>query len=286
VPANVRIGELARRTGVNPALLRAWERRYDLLEPERTAGGFRLYSDRDERRIRSMVAHIARGLAAAEAARLAREEAEDVPEAETAEPELLAALLAFDDTAAHAAFDRLLAELGRESVLRDGVLPALRAIGDAWERGDVTVAQEHFATTLLRGRLLGLARGWDRGTGPRVLLAAPPGEQHDLGLIVFGLAIREHGWRVTHFGPDTPIGTLRDAARTLAPEAVVVATTDPAKLDAIGGELDELVDVAPVVLAGPGATRAFAAAHGAGLLPNDPVDAAAQLAARGASADL
>ncbi|HEY6030458.1 MAG TPA: MerR family transcriptional regulator, partial [Gaiellaceae bacterium] len=67
-----RIGELARRTGVSPDLLRAWERRYGLLEPVRTGGGFRVYSEEDEQRVRAMQAHLQRGLAAAEAARLAR----------------------------------------------------------------------------------------------------------------------------------------------------------------------------------------------------------------------
>src|SRR5215218_6464616 len=74
----LRIGELSRRTGVSPELLRAWERRYGLLEPERTEGGLRLYSPEDERRVRDMQARIEGGLAAAEAARAAAV-AEDAP---------------------------------------------------------------------------------------------------------------------------------------------------------------------------------------------------------------
>ena len=71
--ATLRIGELARRSGVSADLLRAWERRYALLTPVRTAGGYRLYSADDEARVRSMRAHLAQGLSAAEAARLIRE---------------------------------------------------------------------------------------------------------------------------------------------------------------------------------------------------------------------
>ena len=71
--ATLRIGELARRSGVSADLLRAWERRYGLLTPTRTAGGYRLYSADDEARVRSMRAHLAQGLSAAEAARLARD---------------------------------------------------------------------------------------------------------------------------------------------------------------------------------------------------------------------
>ena len=66
---------------------------------------------------------------------------------------------------AHAALDRLLAELSLETVLREAVLPYLRELGERWERGDASIGQEHFATGVLRGRLLGLARGWGRGAG-------------------------------------------------------------------------------------------------------------------------
>ncbi|HXV03786.1 MAG TPA: MerR family transcriptional regulator, partial [Gaiellaceae bacterium] len=75
----LRIGELSRRTGVAPELLRAWERRYGLLRPQRSEGGFRLYSGADERRVELMRRHLRRGLAAAEAARLAAA-AGDTPE--------------------------------------------------------------------------------------------------------------------------------------------------------------------------------------------------------------
>jgi hypothetical protein len=88
--------------------------------------------------------------------------------------ELWLALTGFDDAGAHAALDRLLASLSLESFLRDVVLPLLREIGEGWERGEITVAQEHFASNVLRGRLFALGRGWGRGTGRHALLAAPP----------------------------------------------------------------------------------------------------------------
>ncbi|HEX6024134.1 MAG TPA: MerR family transcriptional regulator, partial [Solirubrobacter sp.] len=114
----LRIGELARRTGVSTDLLRAWERRYGLLEPVRSESGYRLYSDADERRVAVMRAHLAQGLSAAEAARLAREtDAAPTPSAEPA-AELWAALDAFDDAGAQAAFDRLVATLSFDTIAR------------------------------------------------------------------------------------------------------------------------------------------------------------------------
>src|SRR3954452_24167107 len=259
--ATLRIGELARRSGVSADLLRAWERRYALLEPSRTPSGYRLYSADDEARVRSMRAHLAQGLSAAEAARLAR----DAPAAERHDgvPGDLAAALwsaldGFDDAGAQAAFDRLVATFSLETVAATAVLPYLRTLGERWRDGDASVAQEHFATGVLRARLLGLARGWDRGTGPRALLACPSGDRHDLGLIILGLALRDRGWRVTFLGPDTPIKTLAAAADQLAPDAVVLSSLAREPLAAAVTEIAQMASSRPVLLAGPGADAELA----------------------------
>ena len=181
-----RIGELARRTGTSVDLLRAWERRYGLLRPERTEGGFRLYGEEDAARVERMRTGLSHGLAAAEAARAAL-----VP-LERSE-ELLPALLAFDGERANDLLDKLFSRLSVEGVLRETIQPVLREIGDGWARGEVSVAQEHFAAHLLRGRLLALASRWGQGVGPRALLACAPGDLHDLPLVVFGLACGSGG---------------------------------------------------------------------------------------------
>lgn len=274
--AALRIGELARRTGVSSELLRAWERRYGLLRPERSSGGYRLYSADDERRVRAMNEALARGISASEAAKVALADAAHPPTTAT----LVEALVAFDDVSAHAALDRLLSSFTLESVLRDAIVPGLHEIGERWSRGEITVAQEHFASNLLRGRLLGLARGWDRGAGPHVLLACPPGEQHDLALIAFGLSLREHGWRITYLGADTPIDTIVETATTLGPALIVMAAVDPAPLRACARELHDLGSRFPLALAGAGATEALARRAGATQLRNGPVEAAALVATR------
>ena len=135
-PGHLRIGELSRRTGTSVDLLRAWEKRYGLLEPDRSDGGFRLYSDDDVERVRTMQSHLAAGLAANEAARRALEE----PGSETDGVQLVAqsrreladALAAFSEGRANAVLDRLLAALSVDAVLRDVVLPYLHDLGEAW----------------------------------------------------------------------------------------------------------------------------------------------------------
>jgi methanogenic corrinoid protein MtbC1 len=227
-----------------------------------------------------MRGYLENGLSAAEAARLALSEA-DLPGRSPDEPllrrraqELRDALDSLDEGAAHAALDGVLAEFAIETVLSQLVLAYLRELGERWASGNVSVGQEHFASQILRGRLLGLARGWDRGSGPRAVLACAPGEQHDLGLIVCGLALRDRGWRITYLGQDTPLDTLAETARSLKPQAIVISTAAP---ELLAGSKDELLRVAAIAklwLAGPGAGEELAKEARATYLDTDPLTAA------------
>src|SRR5829696_8387999 len=114
--------------------------------------------------------------------------------------------------------DRLFAAYTVEMVLREVILPYLHSLGERWEAGEVSVAHEHFASNLLRGRLLGLAQGWGQGRGPGAILACVPGEHHELGLLAFGVALHRRGWRITYLGTDSPIDAVADIAPSLAPK--------------------------------------------------------------------
>jgi DNA-binding transcriptional MerR regulator len=293
-PGYLRIGELARRTGTSPELLRAWERRYGLLRPTRSQGGFRLYTAADEERIRRMREYLARGVAAAEAARLAADAEPPRPGAATTTPAVLApetttaappplqaaarelagALDRFDEEQAHAVLDRLLAGYRIETILRDLLVPYLHDLGERWAGGEVTVAQEHFASNLLRGRLLGLARGWGQGHGPTAVLACLPGEQHDLGLIAFGITLYRRGWRIIYLGPDTPIATIGQATERIGPDLVVLAGTAPEPFADHADAIADLARQTTVALGGAGATAELAPRTRAHLLDQDPVSAA------------
>lgn len=281
----VRIGELSNRVGVSPELLRAWERRYGLLRPLRSQGGFRLYSPHDEARVRRMQKELKSGLSAAEAAVAAISSVTDDEPSEDAassaierlREEFADALDAFDDTAAQACLDRLFGAFSVESALRDVILPYLHELGLRWAAGDVDVGQEHFASHLIRGRLLGLARGWDQGGGPRAVLACPPGELHDLGLMSFGLALYRQGWRITFLGSDTPINTIEGAARTLPADMIVISATGPEYFSASAEALVKLTRTAPLGVAGAGASSEIANEIGGHYLGEDPVTAARRI---------
>jgi DNA-binding transcriptional MerR regulator len=280
----LRIGELSRRSGVSPELLRAWERRYGLLRPTRSAGGLRLYSLDDLERVRQMRRHLDDGLAAAQAAALASRPARAEPvevalDPASARAALGRALEAFDEPGAQSIVDDLLATATVDLLVTEVVLPYLHELGARWERGEVSVAQEHFASNVVRGRLLGLARGWGRGLGPLGLLACIPGERHDLGLLGFGLVLRTRGWRIAYLGADTPLPTLEATAHVLEPDAVVLTAVGASRLQPHLAGLRELAKRHRVALGGRGARVEAVRKIGALSLGVDLVEAAVELTA-------
>lgn len=335
----LRIGELSRRVGLSVHVLRAWERRYGLLRPERSPGGYRLYSETDELRVKVMRAHLARGLSTAEAARATLLQMPVTPDrAEPSEPggaapaagggetapaggtggpgappgarigappfrdgrpdvaaaaagpaagdrlaeglaALADALRRLDEPAAQVIVDRLLAAFTAETVMRDVLLPCLREMGERWQRGELSIAQEHFGSNVLRARLMHLARGWGRGRGPRALLACAPGERHDIGLVAFGVALYRNGWRIAFLGADVPVGAVLEVAAVSPPDIVVLSAVTPERFAGLEPGLRRLARIAPIALGGHGATPGFARATGARLLPGDAVTEAELLAA-------
>jgi MerR family transcriptional regulator, light-induced transcriptional regulator len=285
--ARFRIGELGYRVGVSPDVLRAWERRYGLLKPSRSEAGYRLYTERDESRVRLMQHHLGRGLSAAEAAQeVARMEHDgNPPDASVETPfelaqQLAASLDAFDEDGAHELLDRLFGLHGLERTIRDALMPYLRELGERWARQQVSIAQEHFASRLIEGRLLALARGWNKGPGRRAVLACPPGEQHTLPLVSFGLILRSRGWRNIYLGAETPPSTVHLAADTISADVIVMSAVSTDRFARVGKDLRPLTRTCPLVLAGPGATLELAAELDVQCLQDDPATAAGALSRR------
>jgi methanogenic corrinoid protein MtbC1 len=164
-----------------------------------------------------------------------------------------------------------------DGVISDLLIPYLDDLGARWERGEVTVAQEHFASNLIRTRALALGRSWDAGYGPRAVLACPEGELHDIGIVLFGVALGRRGWRITFLGANTPLATVISTAAELRPDAVVIAVMEAGVLAGAERELATLARSHRLVLAGRGADG-IAAAVGAEVFAADPVSAAEQLA--------
>ncbi|MEO7071290.1 MAG: MerR family transcriptional regulator [Nostocoides sp.] len=289
----IRIGELADRLGVTTDLLRAWERRHELFDPERTRGGYRLYSPADESRARRVLALRARGVPLADAAarvvgaRPARPPSSDPLERADLPAfvdRIHAAVLSFDAVAVNTALDEAVDVHGRSIGLGGVAIGYLRRLGDEWEAGRVGVAHEHFASHLIRRRvgdhlLLHPADG-----RPTAVLACPPGERHDIGLLVVAVLLSHEGWCVRFLGADTPLPALAAACAALDPSLVILSAARPSALVSRARSIRWLAPRWPVAIGGRGADAGVAEHLGANLLPHDvaeaPAAAAAILAAR------
>jgi DNA-binding transcriptional MerR regulator len=216
------IKQAALRSGVNVALLRAWERRYGIVEPMRTDSGYRLYDEAAIDRLRAMRSLVDAGWSPRQAAdrvgAATDEELEHLAPTEadaTDEPPTVASAVdAFVDGAARidpAAIERALDEMfsagSFERVVEDRLFPALRALGDAWGTGAVDVAGEHAASAAVARRL---SMAFEAAAIPApgqapILVGLPPGSRHELAALAFATSARRWGLPVVYLGPDVPV---------------------------------------------------------------------------------
>jgi len=188
-------------------------------------------------------------------------------------------LESFDDGPADRTLERLLGVFAPGAVLRDVVLPYLREVGERWACGEATIAQEHFASNFLEGWMHTMARGWNRSGPYRAVLACVPGERHALGLMAFGLALHDLGWRITYLGADAPLAAVEHAADAVDADVVVLSAALPATLAARLDDLRGLARTHAVAVGGAGATANCSEWLASRSLPADPIIAAHALTA-------
>ncbi|MCO5165558.1 MAG: MerR family transcriptional regulator [Planctomycetes bacterium] len=242
-----KMGTLARLTGLSPILLRAWERRYDLLRPERTAGGHRLYTEDDLRLLRRVQELLGQGRSIGEVAALGREALlrDASPPVRTRAPDVAAgavgwredlvqAAVEIDARAADRALDEAFAALSPDRALVDVVEPALREVGALWAAGRCSVAGEHLVSSAVTGRLLRLleAASAQANGGPAAVCACFPDELHALGALNVAYWLARRGHRVTWLGAALPFEDLDRACERVGPEAVFLSVSRAALLEA------------------------------------------------------
>ena len=234
----VRAAALA--TGVAGDRLRTWERRYGVPAPARGGTGRRLYDEGDLNVIRRMSALMDSGLSAASAAAAVRDEAtQAAPVRSTGTPTLDVRALAlvdgvkaFDESSLFEILDTAERSMGIEAAVEEVALPALVEAGRRWERSDITVAGEHLLAEVIRAWFVALSRTLPAAlpAAPRVLVACPEDERHDLGAIALALLLRRAGLRVAYLGADVPASALVDATRSASFAALCLSVTGVASL--------------------------------------------------------
>jgi len=235
------IGVVTRVTGVPIATLHAWERRYGFPDAARTAGGHRLYSDKDIARLRWVKSQLESGLTVSRAVIAVRaleaegrlflpNESEAVSRSESTSisstslgESLLEALTHHNLVRADQLMGEMLAFTSPENITLDIIGPALNAIGEAWEQGHITIATEHLASNFLRHRLLmWMVTGPTPKPGNPIILACAPGEWHEGSLLIMGVLLRRQGWPVAYLGQNVPFQDLAIFVEEIHPRAVVM----------------------------------------------------------------
>ncbi len=247
MPATYNVRVVIRETGLKPDTLRVWERRYGLPEPKRSSGGHRLYSERDIATVKWLMARKQEGMSIGRAAALwnsLEAEGKDplamggrsaAPTTFTPTPvggatladmrqEWIDACLAFDEQRAEGILAQAFALYAPETVALELLQKGVAQIGDGWYRGQTTVQQEHFASSLAVRRLHALVMSAPPPTrSGRILVASPPEEAHDLGLLLLAFLLRRRGWHVVFLGARVPQAQFEATLATTRPQLVILA---------------------------------------------------------------
>ncbi len=259
------IKAVSRLVGLLPVTLRAWERRYGMPSPNRGQQGYRLYSDYDVCTLRWLKAQTGSGLSIGRAVEYLNElratgidpAVEPISETRPAPPvsspslailanQLLDALINFDEPTSLEITHRAFTLYPVESVLLEGIQPVLVELGDAWHRGELPIAVEHYGTQFCMQHLLSMLAAADPPTHLGTIIAAcAPGEMHQIGLLMLVIILRWRGWNVKYLGPDLPLTRLEEALRPANPQ-VIMFSANRAETAARLAELSEtLVNFAP-----------------------------------------
>jgi MerR family transcriptional regulator, light-induced transcriptional regulator len=276
---------VVQQTGIAAPTLKAWERRYTILSPERARNDYRLYSERDIATVRWLKDRVDTGISISQAIALFHHLAEeqnqlqktissqpDIQQAQVIDGEvkahispapynmhfvkerLLDAFNELDEALASRLMAPMLAIYPLEQVCIDLITPTLWEIGRRWEQGRITVSVEHFASAFFQGLLTNLLHALPPGNAnPLVIACCAPGEAHALAPLILSLLLRRVGLHVAYLGQNIETQGLSQTARQLSPALICVSITLVSFLEALidmGQKLQELPPPHPILVFG------------------------------------
>lgn len=291
------IKEASARTGVGAPLIRAWERRYGVVTPTRTASGYRMYDDATLQVLAAMRSLVESGWTASEAARAitAGEVAIDDLAPATAVPrqapatdaadnrrgiieQFVAAAEASSAADTEAALDQIMTSGSYEAIVDDLLLPATAALGDSWMRGRLSIAAEHAASAAVGRRLAASFQAAGVPLKPAAVVGLPPGARHELGALAFAVALRRRGTGVLYLGPDVTVDGWIAAMRQTRARAAVLAVPTASDRESATAVIRALRDERIALVAVGGGAAATMGGDGVLVLPQRVVEAAALVA--------
>lgn len=237
-------------TGVNAVTLRAWERRYGLITPQRTPKGHRLYTRQDVERINRIVELLNQGISVSHVKPLIDEMPGDVSGSSvednadiwlTYQDKMIDAIERFDEPALDNAYNDALSLYPVDIVSQRLTTPLLRLLGERWRNRETGVAEEHFFSVYLRNKLgTRIHHMNQRGNAPLLLLACLPGELHEIGLLFFALAAASAGYRVLILGANTPLQQIPGVLEKRPCVGVVLSAVSKPARGVIESDLPDL----------------------------------------------
>jgi DNA-binding transcriptional MerR regulator/methylmalonyl-CoA mutase cobalamin-binding subunit len=265
-------------TGVNPVTLRAWERRYGLIVPTRTAKGHRIYSQNDIALINRILGLLDRGISIGQASHslgkntvesAARQQEQDNPWLAYQE-RAIDAVLHFDENRLDSIYNQALALYPIDIVTERLLIPVLITLGKRWEDAEGSISEEHFFGAFMRNKLGARFHHRHKKTsGKKLLVCCLPGEHHEIGVMLFSLAAHDHGYRLVYLGPNMPLQELATTARRAGCDAIVLSGSVTPQKALLARELPRLVNDAgcPVFMGGASSVRCSDAIEQAGAVP-------------------
>ncbi len=248
------IRAVSAKTGLSVHTIRAWERRYGALEPDRSDTNRRLYGAEEVERLSLLKGAVDAGHSIGQVALLPADQLRGLKEttnvsvqpahihdAEACLKACVTAMEQFDAAALEDAVVRSAALLGVNGLLEDVVLPFIQLIDRRWQEGSLRIAHEHLASAVLRTCLERIRLSISASVGsPKLLVTTPTGQHHELGALIVAIVGALQGWHVTYLGPNLPADEIANAARQSGVQAVALSIVYPVDDPALGGEMAHL----------------------------------------------
>jgi DNA-binding transcriptional MerR regulator/methylmalonyl-CoA mutase cobalamin-binding subunit len=227
------IRAISELTGVPTTTLRAWERRYGLLKPSRTAKGHRLYSGEDIDLVKEIVKLLKSNHTISEAIRIIKNpELNAIASSEVEghwavyQQRMLKSIESFNEQNLDSTYNEALSIYPIDMVTREVIIPVLRVLGERWQERDAGIAEEHFFSAFLRNKLgARLHHESHRSRGNKILVACLPGEFHELGILLFCIAAIGHGYQILYLGTNLPPSQLSKVVERTDVSAVLLSGT-------------------------------------------------------------
>jgi len=273
---------VSQMTGLSVHVIRAWEKRYSVVEPDRTDTNRRSYSEAEIEKLKLMNTAVQNGHNISSIAKLSVEELKSLIEREkTSQKDIhiseassteaadfnalinssIEAIKAYDDETLETVLLKSSSQMSQPQLIENFIVPLVYKIGDLWHDGDIRVANEHMASAVIRTFLANQIEIYSSAeNAPIVICATPRGQEHELGALIAGLTAASSGWRVIYLGPNLPVEEIAAVAVSLDARAIALSIIYPGDDSRLKKDLVHLKKMLPCnisIIAGGRASKGY-----------------------------